>query len=142
MVPWIAKWHYQIKDYVLIRNYVVKWFDKYNRDKIIRFVFEEFPPEVPKELEDKLSSSIDNLLKDKTPEELAEICRKATIQYQSASASGKHSPASSEGSTNAKKTAKFPYAPVSMPSNWYQDSLFQDAQDPYDGYDVKDLNLD
>jgi hypothetical protein len=87
-----------------------------------------------------LSSSIDNLLKDKTPEELAEICREAAIQYQSAS--GKHSPASSEGSTNAKKAAKFPYALVSMPSNWYQDSLFQDAQDPYDGYDVEDLNLD
>jgi hypothetical protein len=53
------------------------------------------------------------------------------------SASGKHSPASFEGSSNAKETAKLPYAPVTFPLNWYQDS-----QDPYDGYDVEDLNLD
>jgi hypothetical protein len=55
--------------------------------------------------------------------------------------SGKHSPASSEGSTNTKEAAKFPHDPV---PNWYQDSLYQDAQDPRDGYyyDVEDLNID
>jgi hypothetical protein len=96
-----------------------------------------------KELEDKpSSSSIQDLLKWKSPEELAEICKMAAIQCQSASASGKHSPASSKGSTNAKEAAKFPYDPVSMPPNWYQDSLFQDSQDPYDGYNVEDLNID
>ena len=32
-----------------------------------------------------------------------------------------------------------------MPPNWYQDPLFQDSQDLYDGYEVEeveDLNLD
>ena len=53
------------------------------------------------------------------------------------SASGKYSPTSSEGSSNTKETAKLPYALVTFPLNWYQDS-----QDPYDGYDVEDLNLD
>jgi hypothetical protein len=75
------------------------------------------------------------LLKGKSPEELAEICRKATIQCQSAS--DKHSPAFSEGSSNTKEIANLLYDPVTFPLNWYQDS-----QDPYDEYDVEDLNLD
>ena len=100
-VPWIVKWSYQIKDHVLIRNFSVKWWDSYDKDRIINFVFKEFPVKVPKQLEDKSSSSsIPNLLKGKSPEELAEICRLVAIQCQSASASEKHSPASSEGSTN------------------------------------------
>ena len=115
-VPWSVKWHYQIKDHVLIRSYAVKWFDKYNRDKIIKFVFDEFPIEKVKELEDKPSSSIDDLLKEKSPEELAEICRKVAIQCQSAN--GKHSSASSEGSSNAKEIANLPYAPVTFAPVW------------------------
>jgi hypothetical protein len=100
-IPWIVKWSYQIKDHILIKNFSVKWWDSYDRDRIINFVFKEFPVKVVKELEDKpLSSSIPDLLKGKSPEELAEICRLAAIQCESASASGKHSLASSEGSTN------------------------------------------
>ena len=100
-----------------------------------------------KELEDKpLSSSIPDLLKGKSPKELVEICRLAAIQCQSATASGKHSPASSEGSTNeaVKVSFQFPH-PIPMPPNWYQDPLFQDSQDPYEGYgieEVEDLYLD
>jgi hypothetical protein len=91
-----------------------------------------------KELEDKpLSSSIQDLLKEKSPEELAEICKMAAIQCQSASASDKLSPASSEGSSNAKEVANLPYTLVTFPLVWYQDS-----QDPYEGYDAEDLNFD
>jgi hypothetical protein len=88
-----------------------------------------------KKIEDKQSSptsSIKDLLKGKSPEELAEIAQMAAIQCRQ-SASGKHSPASSEGSS----TAKLPYPPVTFPPNW-----FQDSQDPYDGYEDYDLNLD
>jgi hypothetical protein len=128
----------------LIRNFAVKWWDSFDRDRIIKFVFDEFP-EV-NQVEDKPSSSIPDLLKGKSPEELAEICRLAAIQCQSASASGKHSPASSEGSTNeaVKVSSQFPHS-VPMPPNWYQDSLFQDSQDPYAGHgieEVEDLYLD
>lgn len=118
-VPWIVK--YQIKNNILIRNFAVKWWDKYNRDKIIKFVFDEFP--IKEVIEDKpSSSSIQDLFKGKTPEELAEICKLAAIQCKSTSVSGKHSPASSEGSiSNANKAAKFSYTydPVPMPPNWY-----------------------
>ena len=68
-IPWIVKWHYQIKDNVLIRSYVVKWFDKYDRDRIIGFVYDEFPIKPVEELEDKPSSSgssIQDLLKRKS----------------------------------------------------------------------------
>ncbi len=134
-VPWIVKWHYQIEDNVLIRSYVVKWFDKFNKDRIIGFVYKEFAIEPVKEIEDKQSfptSSIKDLLKGKSPEELAEISQMAAIQCRQ-SASGKHSSASSEGSS----TTKLPYAPVSFPPKWYQDS-----QNPYDVYEDYDLNLD
>ena len=145
-VPWIVKWSYQIKDHTLIRNFVVKWWDTFDRDRIIKFVYDEFPK--VNQVKDKPSSSIPDLLKGKSPEELAEICRLAAIQCQSASASGKHSPASSEGSTNevakVKVSSQFPQS-VPMPPNWYQDSLFQDSQDPFEGHgieEVEDLYLD
>jgi hypothetical protein len=118
-VPWIVKWSYQIKDHVLIRNFSVNWWDSYNRDRIIKFVFDEFLVKVVKELEDKpSSSSILDLLKGKSPEELVEICRLAAIQCQSASANGKHSPAFSEGSINeaVKVSSQFPHS-VPMPPN-------------------------
>uniref|UniRef100_A0A2N9FYV9 Uncharacterized protein n=1 Tax=Fagus sylvatica TaxID=28930 RepID=A0A2N9FYV9_FAGSY len=124
---------YQIKENILIRNFAVKWWDNYDKDRIVKFVYDEFP-EV-NQVEDKPSSSIPDLLKGKFPEELAEICRLAAIQCQSASASasGKgKSPTSSEGSTTEaiKVSSQFPQL-VPMPPNWYQDPLFQDAQDPY-----------
>jgi hypothetical protein len=56
-----------------------------------------------KEIEDKQSSpifSIKDLLKGKSPEELAEIAQMAAIQCRQL-VGGKHSPASSEGSSTA-----------------------------------------
>jgi hypothetical protein len=76
-VPWIVKWHYQIKDNVLIRSYAVKWFDKYDRDRIIGFVYDEFPVKPVEELEDKPSSSgssIQDLLKGKSPRRACRNC--------------------------------------------------------------------
>uniref|UniRef100_A0A2N9ISP4 Uncharacterized protein n=1 Tax=Fagus sylvatica TaxID=28930 RepID=A0A2N9ISP4_FAGSY len=81
------------------RNHAVKWWDNFDRDRIIKFVYDEFL-EI-KQVEDQ-PSSIPDLLKGKSPEKLAEICKLAAqaCQAASASASGKgKSPASSEGST-------------------------------------------
>jgi hypothetical protein len=79
-VSWIVKWNYQIKENILVRSFSVKWWDKYDRDRIVKFVYDEFPIQVAKELEDKpSSSSIQDLLKGKSPEELAKICKMAAI---------------------------------------------------------------
>jgi hypothetical protein len=133
-VPWIVKWYYQIEDNVLIRSFAVKWFDKFNRDRIINFVYNEFPIKQVKKIEDKPSSSnssVKDFLKGKSLEELVEIAQMAAIQCRQ-STSGKHSPTSSERSSSAK-----PFTPVSFPLKWYQD-----AQDSYEDYEDYDLNLD
>ena len=64
----------------------------------------------------------------------------AAIQCQSTTASGKHSLASLEGSTNEaiKVSSQFPHT-VPMLPKWYQDSLFQDSQDPYEGYGIEEI---
>ena len=63
-VPQITKWSYQIKDNILIRNFAVIWWDNFDRDRIIKFVFNEFPE--TKQVEDKPSSSFLDLLKGKS----------------------------------------------------------------------------
>jgi hypothetical protein len=80
-VHWIVKWHYQIEDNVLIRSFAVKWFDKFCRDRIINFVYNEFPIKQVKKIEDKPSSSnsfVKDFLKGKSPEELVEIAQMAS----------------------------------------------------------------
>ncbi len=129
-VSWIVKWHYQIEDNILIRSFAIKWFDKFDCDRIINFVYEEFPIVKQKKIEDKPSFSTPSLkefLKGKSPEELVEIAQIAAIQCRQ-SRSGKHSYTSSEGSSPAK-----PFTPVSFPQKWYRD-----AQDPYEDYDLNE----
>uniref|UniRef100_A0A2N9F8C2 Uncharacterized protein n=1 Tax=Fagus sylvatica TaxID=28930 RepID=A0A2N9F8C2_FAGSY len=74
-VPWIVKWSYQIKNNTLIRNFAVKCWDNFDRDRIIKFVYDEFP-EI-KQVEDQSSSSIPDFLLGKSPEELAKIYKLA-----------------------------------------------------------------
>ena len=118
-VPWIVRWHYQIEDNILIRHFAVKWFDKFDHDRIINFVYNEFPIVKQKKIEDKPSSSTPSLkefLKGKSPEELVEIAQMAAQQCRQPT-SGKHSSTSSEGSSFAK-----PFTLVSFPQKWYQDA--------------------
>ncbi len=106
--------------------------DNFDKDIIIKFVYDEFP-EI-KQVEDQSSSSIPDFLTGKSPEELAEICKLAAqaCQAASASASGKgKSPASSEGSTT--EMINLSQFSALVKKNWYEESLFQDAQDPYAG---------
>jgi hypothetical protein len=74
-VSWIVKWSYQIKNNTLIRNFAVKCWDNFDRDRIIKFVYDEFP-EI-KQVEDQSSSSIPDFLLGKSPEELAKIYKLA-----------------------------------------------------------------
>jgi hypothetical protein len=130
-VPWIVKWSYQIKNNILIRNFAIKCWDNFDRDRIINFVFDEFP-EI-KQVEDQ--PSIPKFLSGKSAEELAEICKLAAqaCQAASASASGKgKSPAKSSASSEGSTTEMVHLSQFSVPmkKNWYEDTLYQDTQDP------------
>jgi hypothetical protein len=106
----------QIEDNVLMRSSAVKWFDKFNRDRIFNFVYNEFSIKQVKKIEDKPSSSnsfVKDFLNGKFSEELVEIAQMTAIQCCQ-STSSKHSPTSFEGSSSAK-----PYTPVSFPPKWY-----------------------
>ena len=80
-----------------------------------------------------------DFLKGKSPEELAEICKFAAQACQaasaaasaSASAKGK-SPAKSSASSEGSTTAMVDLSQFSVPikKNWYEETLYQDAQDP------------
>ena len=96
-----------------------------------KFVYDEFP-EI-KQVEAQ-PSSIPDLLKGKSPEELAEICKFAAQACQAASASASDkgkSPASSKGSTTEMINLSQFSAPIKK--NWYEEFLFQDVQDPCAG---------
>ena len=99
-----------------MRSSAVKWFDKFNRNRIFNFVYNEFSIKQVKKIEDKPSSSnssVNDFLKGKSSEELVEIAQMAAIQCCQ-STNSKHSPTSFEGSSFAK-----PYTPVSFPLKWY-----------------------
>uniref|UniRef100_A0A2N9G7Q0 Uncharacterized protein n=1 Tax=Fagus sylvatica TaxID=28930 RepID=A0A2N9G7Q0_FAGSY len=86
-----------------------------------------------KKVEDQ--PSMPDFLKGKSPEELAEICKFAAqaCQAASASASGKgKSPAKSSASSEGSTTEMVHLSQFSVPmkKNWYEDTLYQDAQDP------------
>ena len=80
-----------------------------------------------------------NLIKLKPPEELAKICKFAAQACQaasaaasaSASAKGK-SPAKSSASSEGSTTEMVNLSQFSVPikKNWYEETLYQDAQDP------------
>jgi hypothetical protein len=42
-VPWILKWHYEVNSDVVTRRFSVKWWEKFNHDRIISQVNSEFP---------------------------------------------------------------------------------------------------
>uniref|UniRef100_A0A2N9FVH9 Uncharacterized protein n=1 Tax=Fagus sylvatica TaxID=28930 RepID=A0A2N9FVH9_FAGSY len=84
----------KIKDNILIRNHTVKWWDNYDRDRIIKFVYDEFP-EI-EEVEDhpwlKRFPSAKDFLKGnplRSLQKFAEVCCPSpACQAASASASG------------------------------------------------------
>ncbi|KAM2998063.1 hypothetical protein FF2_039764 [Malus domestica] len=42
-VPWIMKWNYEVETGEVYRSRSVKWWDKFNHQKIINLVISEFP---------------------------------------------------------------------------------------------------
>ena len=127
-IPWIIKWNYVIEDNILSRHYLIKWWNKFDEDKIVGFVNKEFPKKLKNKDEKPYSSksSIDTILDGKSIKDLAEIDEIAA-QLCAKSASQEDYSVPSEGFSFSKPKKTGP----SKPFNCYEDS-----QDPYDAYDL------
>jgi hypothetical protein len=82
-------------------------------------------------LEEKPSSSktsVETMLVGKSIKDLAEIAQMVAQMCAKVVSGQNNSLVSSKGSSSAK-----PFTPVSFPKKWYQD-----AQDPYEDYDLAD----
>jgi hypothetical protein len=139
-VPWIFKWRYNISENIVTRQFLVKWWDKFNQQRIIDQVKIEFPVKVPTPV---------NIPVRQVQQSQASVPTASTIRLGSPAASssgpskvkGKSKPSCSEllklaqqllaqasqteddGSSEESATATSRRDPYS--------SLFQDAQDPF-----------
>ena len=93
-LPFILQWLTLRENRGHLRS--TKWWDNFDRDRIVKFVYDEFP-EI-KQVEDQ--PSMPDFLKGKSPEELAKICKFAAQASAAASAS-----ASAKSKSPAKSSA-------------------------------------
>jgi hypothetical protein len=134
-IPWILKWDYQVNQNIMARRFQVKWWDKFNIDRIIEQVKKEFPqPEefsaVSQFLVEKTSlqtALVSAMNQVQSKEDLQELCHQLQLEVSKISGQDpdEHSPASSHSSA----------AGQSKPN--YLDPVFQDSQDPY-AFDLGD----
>ncbi len=77
-IPWILKWQYKNDGDILARHFLVKWWDKFSVERIIKFINEEFPKKLhlqEKEKHSSSKSSIESILEGKSSKELTEIAK-------------------------------------------------------------------
>ena len=115
-------WNYTINSNLLDREFSVKWWDSLKINKIISQMYEEYPPPVEKPiaLRTRSQSSLDSVqISGKSSKELKELAQQLIARSQLLESEDQVSPAASEGSVNHDPT-----------------DPFQDAQDPYSGYNL------
>ena len=120
-IHWISMWNYTINNNLLDREFLVKWWDSLRIDQIINQVHKDFPPLVQKAIahNTRSQSSLDFVqITGKSSKELKDLAQQLLLQSEQLESEEKNSPASSEASVSH------------CPNN----PLFQDSQDPYDGY--------
>ncbi|CAL9011728.1 unnamed protein product [Prunus brigantina] len=129
-VPWILKWSYRVtKDTrILACQFSVKWWDKFEVDRIAKYVYNDLPVDPrPSSPADSIRSSLS--MEGKSKSELQEIARQLIIQAsqmdddESDDEDIDNDPPSSSSCQPMQSPAK--------PKSWYEDS-----QDPYDAYDL------
>ena len=110
----------------MARHFLVKWWDKFSVERIIKFINEEFPKKLhlqEKEKHSSSKSSIESILEGKSSKELTEIAK----QILARAVSQERSPASSKGFSSNKQII----FDSSQPG-----LFFEDSQDPYEDYDL------
>jgi len=113
-------WSYTICNNLLNKEFSVKQWDSFKIDQVINQINKDFPPPVQKALAQpsRSQSSLDSIqVVGKSSQELKDLANQLLLQSEQLESQEKVSPSSLEASIN-------------------DDSLFQDSQDPYDGYNL------
>lgn len=142
-VPWIFKWRYDISDNTVTRQFLVKWWDKFNQQRIIDQVKIEFPVNVPTPVQQiSQSKAATTLTQSSTP-----LVSTIRLGSPNASSSGP-SKAKAKAKSRSSELLKLAQQLIAQASQDEDDesseesatatsqqdpysSLFQDAQDPY-----------
>ena len=115
-------WSYAINQNLLDREFFTKWWDRFRPTDVISKLYKDFPLPVQKPIAHCTRSqlSLDSVqIFGKSSKELKDLAQQLLLQSEQLESIERDSPASSEASCNR--------APVDP---------FQDAQDPYDGYNL------
>ena len=122
-------WKYPINNNLLDREFLVKWWDNFRFKEIIEKIHMNFPPPIQKAITSQIAiahrtssqTSLDSVqISRKSSKELRDLGQQLILQSEQLESAEKNSPASSEASVG--------FCP--------NDPLFQDSQDPYDGYNL------
>ena len=122
-IHWISKWNYVINNNLLDREFLVKWWDSLRINQIIDQIHKDFLPPVQRAITHNTRSqtSLDSVqIAGKSSKELKDLTQQLLLQSEQLESVEKNSPAFLEASV----------------CHYPNDPLFQDSQDPYDGYNL------
>ncbi|KAM2140696.1 hypothetical protein ACFX1Q_007072 [Malus domestica] len=100
-VPWILRWNYEIESNQVFRQRMIKWWDKFNHQKIIEVILRDFPKEAPPVL--AVAAQPAEALHEPTKEEIESL---SDISPSSSLKGKAKSSRSSSDSKKKKKTSK------------------------------------
>ena len=122
-IHWISMWNYTINNNLLDQEFSVKWWDSLRINQIINQVHKDFPPPIQRAIahSTRSQSSLDSVqIAGKSSKELKDLAQQLLLQSKQLESEENNSPAFSKASVSI------------YPNN----PLFQDSQDPYDGYNL------
>ena len=122
-IHWISMWNYTINNNLLDQEFSMKWWDSLRINQIINQVHKDFPPPIQRAIahSTRSQSSLDSVqIARKSSKEIKDLAQQLLLQLKQLESEEKNYPASSEASV----------------SHYPNNPLFQDSQDPYDGYNL------
>ena len=122
-IHWISMRNYTINNNLLDQEFSMKWWDNLRINQIINQVHKDFPPPIQRAIaySTRSQSSLDSIqIAGKSSKELKDLAQQLLFQSKQLESEEKNSPASSKASV----------------SHYPNNPLFQDSQDPYDGYNL------
>ncbi|CAL2226720.1 unnamed protein product [Prunus armeniaca] len=132
--PWILKWSYNITNdtRVFARQFSIKCWDKFEVDRIAKYVYNDFPqvavPPKPQPNSPVGSTRSSLSIEGKSKAELHEIARQLIIQ-----ASKMNDDKDNDSPKSQSSSSCLPNPSPSKPCRWAD---YEDSQDPYAAYEL------